>query len=682
VIGLVTGCFLPAPAPHERLAGLAAANLYHGPALSGRAAVDKLAAEGKAVFGTIRLVIGWPLGPGRDLRGYHAQLIPDSTARIKIEVKSGGQTIAGEVVTRQAGVATVSATIPVRAYSNMSVRATAEASGGEVIAVGHAAGVNVSKGRTTAVPLVMTNLYIPEIETLSANTGIAGDRIILSGRNLSTTWAAPPSVTLFGSQASVSALVSGVSVSSMSVTIPQGARTGRIVVSVDGVESYSNAIYWVAGALSLTAPKESWDTSPSDERITMFDSLQSFGATPTWVLQEGRTEQDYGNPPQPAWSNGNPEVGDLANQTGSENVLETTDVRGETQIAAKLGGLVSQAIRVSNRPVGPFGDAGVQLGTARNGAAVARVASSLYVLGGENQGPSPIDSIERAAINDVGDLGPLQGAGIALTTARHGASALVLGNYVYVMGGRSDVQSYKKSIERAAIDGRGDLEPFQAYPQADLLVPRYLFQVVQAGRFVYALGGSNAEGPMNSVVRAPILNGQGDLGAFEDYTQVAGMAPLATFLGINLGPELLVMGGQTSQGAPYLRVDRAYFDKAGNLGAFEDTGRRLAEARVAGGAFFRDFIALLGGGTDPGGDPTATGEVARLGENRSLSTFAGEALGISPPRFDCPSFVTGPWVYLVGGAGATVNGTRTRLNSVVRARISVAGDAAASVEVR
>jgi len=201
-----------------------------------------------ADFGSLTLNIIWPMRPGRDLRGYHAQVIPDSTSRIDVSVLAAGTLVATGSVNRQAGEATASVTISLKASNNYTVIADAFAGGTGPIARGTAAGVNVLKGQQSRAALSMFSLYTPDISSSSVVTAQVGDSITLLGTNLAAAWAATASVNFTGGPASVSATVTLSQTGTLSVTVPGGAISGAVAVTLDGATSS------IFGPLTITVP--------------------------------------------------------------------------------------------------------------------------------------------------------------------------------------------------------------------------------------------------------------------------------------------------------------------------------------------------------------------------------------------------------------------------------------------
>lgn len=278
---------------------------------------------------TLRLVIKWPMGPGRDLRGYHAQLIPDSTSRVDVTVtNSSDEQVGFGSVTRNTGEATTSVDIEVPWGSNFDVKAEAfpptngPANNTGPIASGTSAGLNVNANFVSA-SVTMSSLYVPEIESMNFNAGEVGDTVTLTGDNLSPLWAAVPTVVFHNATAST---VVRNSASSITVTVPTGAETDDILVVTDGVESVSSALYWVVEEVSLYVLYPTQVRSRDvPEGMTWYGGPMVMRATADFAIDGNDIFSAIGStPPDPVWTNGNAanvEDSRLDSQSGAKQWL-------------------------------------------------------------------------------------------------------------------------------------------------------------------------------------------------------------------------------------------------------------------------------------------------------------------------------------------------------------------------
>lgn len=305
-------------------------------------------------YGKIRLVIKWPKGPGTDLRGYHAQLIPDSSARLDITVSQNGDTIATDSVTRGSGEATASATITVRKGTDYDVDIKAyptSPNGSTAIAQGSATGITVYSSADTSVPITLSSLYVPTITSFSANAGDEGAIITINGTNLKNAWGANPTVTFNGTAV---ASMSAVTNTSLKVSVPTGATVGNVVVKADGVSSSSTANFYVVSDLDLSVTTPQINGNTVSEGMVYYGETLDFTAVTTFAFENGKEIADYPAPPYPTFNVASPHsFGESVDFLGTTTVSSFATLTGHTahateDAAATLSNVTSNAIAVES----------------------------------------------------------------------------------------------------------------------------------------------------------------------------------------------------------------------------------------------------------------------------------------------------------------------------------------------
>jgi Kelch motif len=207
------------------------------------------------------------------------------------------------------------------------------------------------------------------------------------------------------------------------------------------------------------------------------------------------------------------------------------------------------------------------LQTQRWGSGGITTADRVWIIGGVAQSDeSPLASIEEAHIEGDGALRGFQTLPGALTHARGWTSATRVGNFVYVIGGRNAAVTSEPTIERAPINADGSLGAFSVVPDLSLLTPRYAHQIVVLGGWLYVLGGYSGNwcGPalkLASIERAPIA-ADGTLGPFVD-AGVALTTPRPNFSVAVSGGFLYAISGDNLS-----TVEYAPIAADGTLGAF------------------------------------------------------------------------------------------------------------------
>lgn len=378
-------------------------------------------------------------------------------------------------------------------------------------------------------------------------------------------------------------------------------------------------------------------------------------------------------------------------------------------------GSVERAIIDVDGSLGPFTPvADVALTTARQGHASVVIGNHLYVLGGF--GTTSLNSVERAIIKPDGSLGPFALVdGVTLTTARREHTAVVLGNYLYVLGG-SQGNTFLRDVERAPIDGDGALGAFVSVPDALLVTPRSGHTAEVLGKTIFVFGGVNDSGSLNTIERIALggdvvldhftvvpdvtlttarhghttalignylyalggaggttlhsverttFNASGSLGPFAIVGGVTVGKPFgrAGFVTVVLGNYLHIMGG--FMGA----VERADVHADGTVGPFIIQSNQMTSNRIgARAAVVGNFLYVLGGQASDG-DPAELDTIERstIAADGSLGPFTTISVHLVTGRHDHTVAVLGSNLYVLGGSSGSA------LNSVERATIDADG---------
>jgi hypothetical protein len=238
---------------------------------------------------------------------------------------------------------------------------------------------------------------------------------------------------------------------------------------------------------------------------------------------------------------------------------------------------------VTDGVLGAFAVQAPTLSTIRFGHTAHVIGRSVYVIGGAEMPANGLTSIERATIANDGTLGPFQIVdSVNLRTARFGHSSAVIGDFLYVFGGNSGMaQGVRATVERAAINPDGTLGQFETVNGLTLVTARQDHTTVVLGGFVYMIGGRGA-GPIATIERAAI-NADGTLGAFAVVSNRTLVTPRSGSSHALVNEHLYVVGGEDA--AVLASVERASFDASGALGAFaplQDTA--IPSGHIAGAA--------------------------------------------------------------------------------------------------
>ena len=335
-------------------------------------------------------------------------------------------------------------------------------------------------------------------------------------------------------------------------------------------------------------------------------------------------------------------------------------IGGLVEGSAALAQTIETAPIYADGTIGTFTLSPVALAVPRTDVTAAVVGNYLYVIGGVNS--SFLASVERAPINLDGTIGNFTLlTNVTLELPLAGASAQVIGNQLYVIGGASSSQGTPShGVQAARIRHDGTIDTFAAVPGVAMIGGRAGMATAVLGNWLYVFGGGFD--PMNGtalIERAPI-HGDHTLGTFESTNRW-----LPTRYGLTVafaGNTLHVIGGEPGPGTTGDQsILRANIDVSGGLINFAIDQSTLATARYGQGLVTSgDGVYLLGGVTGAG---TYSASVARAtvveGDLGSFTNQAGVTL--STARSSFTTAVIGRYVYVIGGRSASgVTGTIER----------------------
>jgi YD repeat-containing protein len=183
-----------------------------------------------------------------------------------------------------------------------------------------AVGNLLSITRSTSSPSALA------IRSFAPTQGSVGQTVTIQGQNFSTT-ASSNTVQFNGTTATVTAATAN----SLTVTVPSGATTGPIAVTVSGATATSSTNFTLISPALITIAVN--PTSPIIGR----GATQRFSATGTYL---NGTTQDI--TATVTWSSSNSGVASISNTTGSQG-QSTSIANGLSQITAQSGTIVGSA---------------------------------------------------------------------------------------------------------------------------------------------------------------------------------------------------------------------------------------------------------------------------------------------------------------------------------------------------
>lgn len=291
------------------------------------------------------------------------------------------------------------------------------------------------------------------------------------------------------------------------------------------------------------------------------------------------------------------------------------------------------------------------LQAARAGHGMAAGPSSLYVIGGQGEGLTPLSSVEYATAASDGTLSSWQFTA-PLHVSRVLTTAAATASHVYAIGGASHpalVGFTLASVEYAPILPDGSVGAW-SFTSA-LSTGRANAVALVSGQFLYVVGGFG-NGQLDTVERAALL-ADGSLGAWS-VLDARLTVPRERPGAVIVGDTMVVVGGLSAAGGGILKTTEfAPLRSDGALGAWQ-LGSPLTTPRYHGSAVGTDSrVFALGGYNDGEVSAWATTEESVLNETGPETWTNGSPM--HEPRAYGAATVLNGQVYIAGGVPVPTN---------------------------
>jgi hypothetical protein len=248
---------------------------------------------------------------------------------------------------------------------------------------------------------------------------------------------------------------------------------------------------------------------------------------------------------------------------------------------------IERAAIGSDGTLGAFTPLGIALPGQRLGVSLAFIGPYLYALGGQDE-LNGNDRVARASLKPDGTLG--QFADIARTAIpRVLPATAVLGNQICLFGGDDSTHASTSTVQCASIAANGDLSAF-ATATNHLVTARSQASALLLGNNLYIVAGNDHANGLTSIEHATVTAG-GAFGSLSTWSQADPHGPSSPAC-VVIGTSLFVMGGSNSTAWAQSSVDGS-----GGVGLFtEQLTPALIDARQDfGWAFLGNSLYLVGG---------------------------------------------------------------------------------------
>lgn len=325
-------------------------------------------------------------------------------------------------------------------------------------------------------------------------------------------------------------------------------------------------------------------------------------------------------------------------------------------------GLIERAPIHGDHTLGTFESTYRWLPETRYGLTIAFAGDTVHVIGGEfTAGAWGEPDIYRATIDNNGGLMNFA-VDQATAPARYGQGLVTSGDGVYLLGGMTGASTYTATVARAPVV-EGTVGSFADQPAVTLRTARAGFGTAVIGNYVYVIGGRSATGVIGTIERAPIAP-NGMLGNFAPYSGSLFTAR-ADFSAVVINGYtgtryLYVIGGIAADGTVLGSAEVATIAADGSIGAFAivagasmTTPRYQAAVLVHQEDQIPSSFFYIVGGRDANGAYLADFERGYLEANGHYDGsvhLPGVSLGT--PRAGHALSLIGNQLYVIGGTNA------------------------------
>lgn len=304
---------------------------------------------------------------------------------------------------------------------------------------------------------------------------------------------------------------------------------------------------------------------------------------------------------------------------------------------------------------------------ARRAPAAAIHSNHLYIVGGIDGEGRYVDTVEYARIADNGRLGPWQ-AGSKLKQGRFYNAVIATDGWLYTLGGGSGERGHENypldSVERARINDDGSLGEWQVVSQ--MTTARRGLKVVLHHNTLYAIGGY--DGQFLKSTEHALLQQDGGVGAWQVERHESLIDRYIHAAALHRDKLFLLGGHMRDPGkASYGDVESSQIHPSQHLSPWQIEPLTLLTPRLVAEAFtLNNHLYIAGGHT--GSERLNSVEVARIRANGTLEQWR-YTTPLPQPRSAYAVATDKNRVYLLGGAG-----DEQPLNSVLMATSNHRGD--------
>jgi N-acetylneuraminic acid mutarotase len=280
--------------------------------------------------------------------------------------------------------------------------------------------------------------------------------------------------------------------------------------------------------------------------------------------------------------------------------------------------------------------------TPRYGHASVAYDGYLYVLGGTSG--SLLSDVQYAPFRGDGSLGAWTETSAFSGGARWGHTAVAYNGYLHVIGGQGPSSAYLSDVQFAPINPDGSISANSWTATSSFATGRNEHASVVLGGYLYVIGGSDGVNYRDDAQFAPI-NANGTLGPWRTTAALASGRAQLSYAAYN--GRIYIVGGDNSAGGYLSDVQVVAPEANGTLGAWNTESNTFATARFgAASVAYNGYLYILGGNFE------SDVQYAPIAADGTIGTW-NTTSGFSGGRRSHAAAAHNGYMYILGGYGAS-----------------------------
>ncbi len=306
--------------------------------------------------------------------------------------------------------------------------------------------------------------------------------------------------------------------------------------------------------------------------------------------------------------------------------------------------VVSHAYALSANTVSPWSTSSNSLTQGLNGLTSVTNNGYIYVMGGNSSGGASA-AVYYAPINSNGSVGSWTTSSNSLPQALFGATSVVSGGYIYVVGGTTGL-SMSSAVYSAPINSNGSVGSWTTQAHSLPQTEYYATSITYNG-YIYVIAGTGSGIPdyVNTVYSAQLTSG-----TVSSWTTSGNTLPtaLSGTTAVTNNGYVYVIGGQNNSSSQVATVYYAQLN-SGSVGSWTTSSNSLPVAEDGMTASTYGGYVYIAGGQNASSVNVNTVYSAPLNSNGTVGSWTTSSNSLPSTPFLLTSVAYNDYFYVLGG---------------------------------